>query len=146
MRKVRDYEKYLQSPHWQRTKQRRLAVAGHRCEFRPVVGSYKTPDDLLGDRCETTENLEVHHRHYQSLHAEKDEDLEVVCRFHHLVRGAIGDLDCPECGDGPMGYDEEDVIAVVREAIEDAGSIELVDLQDVRDRASWVITCSYCCR
>jgi len=131
-----DYQRYLQSPHWQARRLRRLSVAGHRCEFRPI--------DHHAERCQLTQNLEVHHLHYDTLCHEKDIDLEVLCRFHHLVREAVGGLDCPTCGDGPMDYDEEDIIRAVEEEIAEVGSIHLVDVQSLRDRCSWHKHCSYC--
>lgn len=39
-----------------------MSRAGHKCE-----------------RCEATKNLEVHHKHYETLFKEAPEDLEVLC-------------------------------------------------------------------
>ena len=140
------YQRYLNSPHWRQRREKRVLVAGGRCEFRPDSGNWdRKYGTLYGDRCNRDTNLEVHHRHYDSIGAEKDEDLEVLCRFHHLVREAVGSLDCPECGD-PMQYEEEDIVFQVKEAILEAGGINRVTVQEIRDRCSWVINCSYCCR
>jgi hypothetical protein len=142
------YQRYLQSPTWCVTRQRRLATAGYQCEFRPIVGGEHDRDRYpdYGDRCLETINLEVHHLHYGTLGEERDGDLEVLCRFHHLVRGAVGNLDCPRCCDGPMDYDEEDIIRTVEETIREAGGINYVTLEQVQMNCSWVIHCSYCDR
>ncbi len=147
MNKV-EYKRYLQSSHWQKVRSRRLAVANQRCEFRPEIEGWYNPKHgpALGERCAATDNLEVHHLHYKSVGAENHSDLEVLCRFHHLVREAVGDLYCSECGDGPMSYDEGDIINQVEQAIAQAGGINSVDLEDIRAECSWVISCSYCSR
>ena len=144
----REYEKYLQSSHWQKVRERRLIAAGHRCEFHPITGgeSDMKHGPYYGERCERTVSLQVHHLHYESVGSEKDEDLEVLCQFHHLVRESIGSLDCPICGDGPMDYDEEDIIREVKEEIAQAGGINLVTIENLRQRCSWVISCTYCSR
>jgi hypothetical protein len=89
------YREYLQSVWWWGRKERRLKVAGGQCEFYPVVH-----DDgahvFHVDRCTETKQLEVHHKHYESLGAENDEDLAVLCRFHHLVR-SVGRIVCEFC-------------------------------------------------
>jgi len=112
------YREYLQSPWWQRRRQLRLAVAGYVCEFASWNGQY--------DRyCDATENLEVHHTHYGSLGAERDEDLKVLCRVHHLVRHVLH-IRCL-CGDSVVTEDEAEDL--VREAVESAdGDIRQVTL------------------
>jgi hypothetical protein len=140
-----DYQRYLASLYWWGVKERRLAVAGHRCEFRPVIGDWDRKIGYpLGERCNKTTNLQVHHLHYGSLGAEKDEDLEVLCRFHHLVREAVSDLDCPLCCDGPMQYEEDEIIEIVRRAIDEAGGINLVSLDQIKNECSDALHCSYC--
>jgi hypothetical protein len=141
-----EYQRYLQSSHWTQVRARRLAAAGYQCEFKPIVGGENDMKHgpYYGERCTATYGLEVHHKHYQSLGREKNQDLEVLCRFHHLVREAVGSLDCPECGDGPMNYDEADILEAVNEAVLECGGIDKVTVQDVRDWASEVIHCSYC--
>jgi hypothetical protein len=137
-----DYQNYLASAHWQAIRERKLSSVDHRCEFRAIVTHAYDPSQ----RCAETKNLQVHHLHYQSIGNEWNSDLEVLCPFHHLVREAIGNLDCPECGDGPMQYDESDILEEIQRAIDEAGGPQNVDLQDIRDRCSWLIECSYCSR
>jgi hypothetical protein len=60
------YEDYLQTPWWRARRNRALALAGYRCQ-----------------RCPAKRNLEVHHRTYERIGAELDDDLEVVCRGCH---------------------------------------------------------------
>ncbi len=62
------YHAYLQTPEWKRRRNRALARASWRCEQRD---------------CTSTEQLEVHHRRYDQLGAEPDEDLCVLCYGHH---------------------------------------------------------------
>jgi hypothetical protein len=45
-----DYRRYLQSPAWQATRERRLQAAGHRCEFRPEIGYTYDPIILFATR------------------------------------------------------------------------------------------------
>jgi hypothetical protein len=91
-----DYSRYLQSPHWAERRLRRLDLAKHRCEFRPML-DWHNADPIYGERCAETRNLEVHHRSYENLGREQDHDLEVLCRLHHLVRHLSG-LECFVCG------------------------------------------------
>lgn len=65
------YRRYLRTKHWQKVRLRRLALAGYACE-QPG--------------CKVRTGLEVHHLHYSTLRAEKDSDLEVLCREHHQLR------------------------------------------------------------
>ena len=67
LRRMR-YHAYLQSPEWRRRRNRALARASWRCEH---------------PGCQSTETLEVHHRRYDHLGAELDDDLTVLCRGHH---------------------------------------------------------------
>jgi hypothetical protein len=129
------YQKYLQTPHWWKTRDRRLEVAGHVCEFRPMLNWEPKHGGYPGDRCTSTKGLAVHHRHYDSLGREEDSDLEVLCRFHHLVRHA-STYECPTCCDSWDVF-EEDAIAAVETAVQDAGTPE-----DVLGNLS----CSYCSR
>jgi hypothetical protein len=145
------YRQYLQSAAWNITRSRRLAVSGFRCEFRPEIGDWGNVKHgpLLGDRCTEIKNLDVHHRWYERfeggrlvsiLGKETNTDLEVLCRFHHLVRHACRAADCPTCGDTTR-VDEEDAVNAVEDAIrERGGRIALVQLGDIRD----VSHCSYC--
>lgn len=61
-----DYQKYLRSKHWKKTRKKKLKEAGSVCE-----------------RCRRDKATQVHHLHYGSLHREKMEDLQVVCRPCH---------------------------------------------------------------
>jgi hypothetical protein len=61
------YDEYLQSDHWQDTREFALGRAGHRCQV-----------------CNTNdERLEVHHRTYERRGEEFPEDLIVLCRTCH---------------------------------------------------------------
>ena len=71
------YQQYLRSPWWRERSRIAVAMAGRRCEFRAVNDSA---------RCTAVNGLEVHHRNYERLGAERDADLEVLCRLHHLAR------------------------------------------------------------
>ena len=62
------YHAYLQTPEWKRRRNRALARASWRCEQ---------------SACTSTESLEVHHRRYDHLGAELDDDLCVLCYGHH---------------------------------------------------------------
>jgi hypothetical protein len=63
------YEAYLQTPEWRRTRNQALSRAGWQCEW---------------PRCATRDNLKVHHRNYEHLGAERDEDVRVLCSAHQL--------------------------------------------------------------
>lgn len=64
------YAEYLQSDHWRETRERALQRAGYRCQ-----------------RCENRFGLplDVHHRDYRHLGAERERDLMVLCRACHAV-------------------------------------------------------------
>lgn len=63
------YEEYLQSPHWKRRREDKLRAAGRRCQV-----------------CNRGSGiLDVHHRTYERLGEELDEDLTVLCRDCHSV-------------------------------------------------------------
>jgi len=62
------YHAYLQTPEWKRRRNRALAHASWQCEH---------------PGCTSTESLEVHHRRYDRLGAEPDDDLRVLCYGHH---------------------------------------------------------------
>ncbi len=61
-----DYQKYLQGPSWRVTRNHALRLAGYRCF-----------------RCGTNRSLQVHHKTYERLGREWDQDLEVVCEPCH---------------------------------------------------------------
>ena len=66
------YPEYLRSPHWQRVRQRKLAIAGYQCH-----------------RCWTTDDrLDVHHLTYDRLGREADDDLEILCALCHAKEHA----------------------------------------------------------
>lgn len=67
------YNEYISSPEWRAKRQERLEIDGHRC----VV-------------CHLTDDLEVHHLHYESLGNEDAlNDLVTVCKRHHYFLGGI---------------------------------------------------------
>ncbi len=61
------YREYLQTPHWKRRREEKLLSVGRRCQVcnRGSV------------------SLDVHHRTYERLGEELDEDLTVLCRDCH---------------------------------------------------------------
>lgn len=62
-----DYDRYLHSPHWQETKQKRLDLDEHKCAF-----------------CKSTENLNVHHLTYDRIGNENvRHDLVTLCQDCH---------------------------------------------------------------
>jgi len=56
------YVEYLQTPEWRKRRDRALHLAGWRCH-----------------RCQKKHDLQVHHRTYERLGEEHDDDLEVLC-------------------------------------------------------------------
>jgi hypothetical protein len=126
----------LQSAAWRNTRARRLLLAEHRCEFRrydsdPKHGGY------YGDRCAATTKLEVHHLNYETVGAERDADLEVLCQLHHILRH-VERAKCERCGDAVFHH-EADALSCVMNAVEDYGTVELtLDMVDVPD------VCDYC--
>lgn len=67
-----DYYEYIKSPAWKVKRQERLAFDSHRCAI-----------------CHTTENLSVHHLHYDTLgNEDAQHDLISLCpNHHHLFDG-----------------------------------------------------------
>jgi hypothetical protein len=123
------YQAYLQSVWWWERREQRLKVAGGQCEFRSEK-HYDGKHVYLGNRCTETKRLDVHHKHYESLGAEKDEDLAVLCRKHHLVR----EVQKVECGCGESVVSDEAVaIDLVEMAIEERGGLKglTLDMIDV---------------
>lgn len=59
-------EEYLKSDHWTEVRKRALDFAENRCQL-----------------CDWSENLEVHHRSYRTLHKEKLCDVVVLCSVCH---------------------------------------------------------------
>jgi hypothetical protein len=57
------YNAYLKSDHWRDTRQRKLAI-NPTCE-----------------RCGSTYRLEIHHRTYNNLGRESDDELETLCQL-----------------------------------------------------------------
>jgi 5-methylcytosine-specific restriction endonuclease McrA len=66
------YEQYLGTRHWRQRRERSLVLADHRCE-----------------RCGARSTLQVHHRTYERLGEELDEDLEVLCDRCHAAEHGI---------------------------------------------------------
>jgi hypothetical protein len=105
-----DYRDYLLSAQWMFRRARRLDQAGHRCEYRAEEG-----------RCCGVDGLEVHHLHYRNLGHEVDEDLQVLCRFHHLLLHLLDE-----------GFDnEEAAAALIETAAEELGGITKVTPADL---------------
>jgi len=57
---------YLRSQHWRARRARALELAGYRCTA-----------------CDSSGRLDVHHRSYAHLGAERDDELAVLCRTCH---------------------------------------------------------------
>lgn len=126
-----EYQQYLQTPHWQATRKRRLAVSNYRCEFIWETGPFHPKHGGKRERCEATETLEVHHRHYDSKHREQDRDLQVLCRFHHCVQ-TILDTRCGLCNERVVYTDDDEAIEMVREAVEEVdGDIHKVQVDNI---------------
>ena len=60
------YQEYLKSAHWQSVKAIKLFEAGYKCES-----------------CKSERRLEVHHKNYDCIGKETNEDLQVLCNFCH---------------------------------------------------------------
>lgn len=93
-----EYAEYLQSEHWQQRRKKAIAEVGHRCEQCSLP---RWVAALLYDQ-----DLHVHHRNYQNLGDEQDDDLEVLCRRCHDVETfgrsnfrEIKSTECSACGD-----------------------------------------------
>ena len=122
------YERYLQSPEWYATRDRRLVAAGFRCEFREYI-VVDIKHDHYGRRCSETKDLQVHHLSYARIGAERDDDLEVLCRFHHLVRH-VAATECEYCGEATVPFDA-DAIDIVEQALKEAGGIDKLELDNI---------------
>jgi hypothetical protein len=117
-----EYRKYLQSTQWMIRRERRLKLAGCRCEYEIE----QRPWDMKHSwtkRCDATDKLEVHHLHYNTLGYEADDDLEVLCRFHHLLSHML----CMECEiSGEEVYpNEQDATDVLEAAARFYGGVEM---------------------
>lgn len=61
------YQDYLLTKHWRKVRLRKLNAVGWHCE-----------------RCDSKEELQVHHNHYKTLWHETNDDLTVYCRECHM--------------------------------------------------------------
>jgi len=136
MRSREAHRTYLQSPWWSRRRRLRLALAEHQCEFRPTIEDPRMKYERFGERCCETQHLEVHHLHYDTLGSELDEDLEVLCRKHHLVRH-VEALQCEMCYCSSVVNCEADAIAIVEWAYETVDPRGAMTLDDVLDNYSY---------
>lgn len=86
------YADYLKTQHWQSQRQQ----AKHRARYRCQV-------------CNSTRQLEVHHRSYayRGIDTEKElSDLIVLCRDHHSLFHEHCELvECPQATVGQIVYD-----------------------------------------
>lgn len=64
-----DYHEYIKSPEWEETSKKSKERAGYRCQLCNKKGTYTT--------------LHTHHRTYERLGLEFDEDLIVLCKKCH---------------------------------------------------------------
>jgi hypothetical protein len=69
-----DYRRYLYSGRWDRIRRRKLTSVHHYCEH---------PD------CKRSATA-CHHKHYNSLGFEENNDLEALCVRHHVARHSNG--------------------------------------------------------
>lgn len=67
------YAEYLRSSHWDETRRMALDAAAGRCQ-----------------RCNRGRRLEVHHRSYAHIGAERPQDLEVLCFGCHRQEHGTG--------------------------------------------------------
>jgi hypothetical protein len=138
-----EYQRYLLSPHWQTTRLRKLEAAGHRCQWAPIAFEHPKhgPIPDYDKQCTATTGLQVHHLHYGTLGAERDDDLEVLCEFHHLVRHAAAPGECEWCGDPIDDIDEDDALEIVTQAVEfhggDVSKVTLNEIAPDRDSLCW---------
>lgn len=114
-----EYHVYLRSPQWLATRERKLAAAGHRCEFEECA----SPRDA-GIRCTETTGLEVHHRHYATVGREADNDLRVLCRLHHLATH-LAAIECEFCALEPV-MDEDEALEIAKDAIANGDDLESI--------------------
>lgn len=75
-RKDVDYDDYLKTDHWRKTRMAALYRADHRCQL-----------------CHSNERLEVHHNSYSRLWNERPADLVVLCRSCHQRFHGVTDDD-----------------------------------------------------
>jgi hypothetical protein len=143
------YRTYLASPEWAAVRERRIAAADGRCEFVEQAASDRTDDT---GRCLAVEEsefersereryyghslqesvLQVHHLNYDTLGAERDCDLAVFCRFHHLVVHVLERAKCQRCG-APLIAGENEAIELVEDWTSDSGRIEDVSADEIID-------------
>lgn len=64
-----DYQEYIKSPEWKTTSNKAKERAGYRCQLCNRKGTYST--------------LHTHHRTYERLGLEFDDDLIVLCNKCH---------------------------------------------------------------
>lgn len=65
--KAMDYKDFLKTPEWDKTRKRMLRLAGYRCQL-----------------CNKTNTiLNVHHKTYDRIGEEFDDDLIVLCKNCH---------------------------------------------------------------
>ena len=72
------YGEYLRSSHWKETRDAALQRAGGRCCV-----------------CGGTDGISVHHRSYERLGAETEDDLVVLCRSCHAIFHGAGKIPSP---------------------------------------------------
>lgn len=76
-----NYRKYIKSKAWQRIRTRAIEHADGQCR-----------------KCGSRMNIQVHHKHYQTLGRERLSDLDVICRQCH-ADGHLADV---------LGFDNAD--------------------------------------
>lgn len=89
------YTAYINSPLWRARRRRALEIAGNRCQFEILQ-----PGSTSLVRCPSSALLSVHHKTYERLGQELDEDLEVLCWFHHQLEHLMW-VRCKTC-DGTL--------------------------------------------
>jgi hypothetical protein len=71
--------------------------------------------------------------HYDSLGCETDDDLEVLCRFHHLLTHLM-EHTCEFSGECVFDH-EQDAVDLLEGIVENLGGIDNVTIDDVNDAA-----------
>lgn len=67
-RRTAEYERHIRSAQWRNTREYMFKLRGKKCE-----------------RCDSTTDLELHHKTYERFGRELPRDLEILCKLHHAA-------------------------------------------------------------
>jgi hypothetical protein len=142
---------YLLGAWWRQRRLRALDLASGRCQYAPRLDDYHG-GFTAGDRCPETSHLEVHHTCQDRIGCELDEDLLVLCRWHHIAIEACTWL-CPACG-SEVFNDPEEVLELIDDieieeltldsVVEEASSCEWLHLERLDSSGPLYIYCGGC--